>query len=54
MEKLSHFTDAGKIKMVDISDKNVTIRRAVASGRVVLSAATIEILRTQTIPRATR
>lgn len=51
MEKLSHFTDAGKIKMVDVSDKNVTIRRAVASGRVVLSAATIEILRTQANPK---
>ena len=34
MKKLSHFDESGKIKMVDVSDKTVTSRRAVASGKV--------------------
>ena len=37
--------------MVDVSDKPETSRVAVASGRVLLSAETIEKLRTQTNPK---
>jgi cyclic pyranopterin phosphate synthase len=51
MSELSHFDDAGNIKMVDVSDKPETARVAVASGKVLLSAATIEILRTKTNPK---
>ena len=32
MSELSHFDDAGKIKMVDVSSKETTTRRAVASA----------------------
>ena len=45
MKKLSHFDERGKIKMVDVSGKDATARRAVASGKVLLSKETIEILR---------
>lgn len=47
MNDLSHFDEAGKIRMVDVSKKDSTIRRAVASGRVLLSPDTLETLRTQ-------
>lgn len=51
MKKLSHFDEQGKIKMVDVSDKTVTKRRAVASGKVLMSAETIETLQNQTNPK---
>ncbi len=51
MNKLSHFDDSGKIKMVDVSDKNTTTRRAVASGKVLLSPKTLKILNDQANPK---
>src|SRR5262245_6427428 len=51
MKDLSHFDDAGKIRMVDVSDKAVTTRRAVASGKVLLSTETIEMLRVRSTPK---
>ncbi|MFZ1701850.1 MAG: cyclic pyranopterin monophosphate synthase MoaC [Pyrinomonadaceae bacterium] len=47
MSDLSHFDEAGKIKMVDVSAKGVTARRAVASGRVLLSSETLKTLQTR-------
>ena len=37
--------------MVDVSGKETSARRAVASGRVLLSSATLEALRTQKTPK---
>lgn len=37
--------------MVDVSEKAVTARRAVASGRVLLSPETLETLRTHSTPK---
>jgi cyclic pyranopterin phosphate synthase len=51
MSKLSHFDDKGKIKMVDVSSKEFSTRRAAASCRVLLSPATLDILRTDTNPK---
>jgi len=51
MNDLSHFDDAGKIKMVDVSGKEESSRQATASGMVLLSPETLETLRTQTIPK---
>ena len=51
MNKLSHFDETGKIKMVDVSEKEITTRRAVASGKVLLSKETIEILRSNENPK---
>ena len=51
MNELSHFDETGKIKMVDVSDKAETARIATASGKVLLSAETIESLRSQTNPK---
>lgn len=51
MSELSHFDDSGKVKMVDVSGKDVTTRRAVASGKVLLSAETLAALKTHSTPK---
>jgi cyclic pyranopterin monophosphate synthase len=51
MNKLSHFDEQGKIKMVDVSEKTVTSRRATASAKVLLNAETLETLKDQTNPK---
>lgn len=51
MSKLSHYDETGKVNMVDVSDKAVSTRRAVASGKVLLSAETLLVLKSQTNPK---
>ena len=51
MEKLSHFDKQGKIKMVDVSEKAETSRRAVASGKVLLNEETLKILKSNENPK---
>lgn len=51
MEKLSHLDESGNIKMVDVSEKNVTKRTAAASGKVLMNAKTIAILKNQSNPK---
>ena len=51
MSKLSHFDEHGKVKMVDVSGKAVTDRRAVASGKVLLSVETIQKLKSGDNPK---
>jgi len=43
--KLTHLDDAGNAHMVDVSGKQVTIRTAVASGRVSMMPATLQLIR---------
>ncbi len=51
MNKLSHFDEQGKIKMVDVSGKETTLRCAIASGKVLLSKETIQILQSNENPK---
>ena len=51
MNELSHFDKGGKVKMVDVSGKDVTARRAVASGKVLLSETTLKTLKTLKTPK---
>ncbi len=51
MKKLSHFDERGKIKMVDVSEKTETARRAVASAKVLLNEETIKILKSSENPK---
>src|SRR5688572_2287685 len=51
MSDLSHYDETGQVKMVDVSNKDETVRRAVASGKVLLSAQTLTHLREQTNPK---
>jgi cyclic pyranopterin phosphate synthase len=51
MTELSHYDETGKVRMVDVSQKETTTRRAVASCRVLLSAETVAVLRSQKNPK---
>ncbi|HXH70949.1 MAG TPA: cyclic pyranopterin monophosphate synthase MoaC [Pyrinomonadaceae bacterium] len=51
MDKLSHFDKQGKIKMVDVSEKNASARRAVASAKVFLNKETLKVLQNQSNPK---
>jgi molybdenum cofactor biosynthesis protein MoaC len=51
MQKLSHINESGQATMVDVSDKNITQRRAVASAKVLMAKATIEIIRQEKNPK---
>ena len=51
MSDLSHYDEAGKIRMVDVSDKVSSVRRAVASGKVMLSAETLQALKVNKTPK---
>jgi cyclic pyranopterin phosphate synthase len=42
--KLSHIDDAGRARMVDVTDKDVTDRVAEARGRVVMQPETLALL----------
>ena len=44
-DKLTHIDARGEARMVDVSDKPPTERIAVAEGSVVMSAATLDIIR---------
>jgi cyclic pyranopterin monophosphate synthase len=50
MSDLTHYDEKG-VRMVDVSAKGVTTRRAVASGRVSLSPETIAVLRSNENPK---
>ena len=51
MSELSHYDEGGRARMVDISDKAVSARRAVASGKVILSPDTVAKLREHKNPK---
>ncbi len=42
MSTLSHLDSQGRVKMVDVSDKRITCREAVASGEIHLNAVVID------------
>jgi cyclic pyranopterin monophosphate synthase len=45
MTSLNHFDESGKAHMVNVGDKAETLRIAVASGTIVMQAATFELIR---------
>ena len=45
---LTHFDGEGRAVMVDVGDKNVTARRAVASGQVTMRAETLALVTDKT------
>ena len=51
MSELTHLDEHGHAKMVDTSEKTVTTRRAIASARVLMSAATVNAIRDHTTPK---
>ena len=49
--RLSHLDEAGRARMVDVSQKDVTARSARASGRVLLSPDAVAALRAGEVPK---
>lgn len=49
--ELTHINDQGRAKMVDVTEKAVTFRTALAEGRVRASAETLELIRTGGAPK---
>ena len=50
-KRLSHYDRAGRVRMVDVGDKPVTRRRAVARARVTMPAAVAERIAAGTLPK---
>jgi cyclic pyranopterin phosphate synthase len=48
---LTHIDADGNAHMVDVSDRAVTARTATATGKVLLSAQVVEMLRDNTVPK---
>lgn len=51
MAELTHVDEAGAARMVDVSGKTVTVRRAVAAGRVVTTPEVVDLLRRDALPK---
>ena len=49
--RLTHVDESGRARMVDVSGKDATIREAVASGRVLVSAEVVALLRGDGVPK---
>ncbi len=45
MNQLSHFDGRGASRMVDVGQKDVTVRKATASGRVRMEESTLRLIR---------
>lgn len=50
-ERFTHVDEHGAARMVDVSGKEVTVRTARASGRVVVSPRVVELLRGEGVPK---
>jgi cyclic pyranopterin phosphate synthase len=49
--RLTHVDESGAARMVDVSEKDVTARTASASGRVLVSAEVVALLRGEGVPK---
>ena len=48
---LTHVDDTGRMRMVDVSDKAITLREAVARGRITMSADALRAVREATLKK---
>jgi molybdenum cofactor biosynthesis enzyme len=49
-KRLSHLDDAGRARMVDVGDKPVTAREAVAEGFIAMSPETLRAIAEERVP----
>jgi cyclic pyranopterin monophosphate synthase len=49
--QLTHVDEAGRLRMVDVSDKAVTVREAVARGRITMSTEALRAVREATLKK---
>ena len=45
MADFTHFNEQGRAKMVDVGEKSVTVRTAVAAGRVLVNRQTFDLIK---------
>ena len=50
-DSLTQLFSASKYKMVDVSDKAVTHRKALAAGEIILGSTVIEMINNKTMPK---
>ena len=50
-DRLTHVDESGAARMVDVSGKEVSDRRAVATGRVLVSPQVVALLRGEGVPK---
>ena len=51
MGELTHLDESGAARMVDVTGKDVTARTATATGRVLVSAEVVALLRGEGVPK---
>ena len=51
MEELTHINEQGRTRMVDVTEKSVTFRTALAEGRVRMAPETVTLIRTGEAPK---
>ncbi|MFC6086449.1 cyclic pyranopterin monophosphate synthase MoaC [Sphaerisporangium aureirubrum] len=51
MSELTHLDESGAARMVDVSGKDVSVRTALATGRVLLSPEAVAVLRAGDVPK---
>lgn len=51
MSELNHFDADGNAVMVDVSNKNITVRTAVAKGKILVNAEVMEGVLSQTVKK---
>ena len=51
MAKLTHIDEQGSVKMVDVTDKDVTDREAIASGKIEMQPETLQLITGGNIPK---
>ncbi|SVC92521.1 uncharacterized protein METZ01_LOCUS345375, partial [marine metagenome] len=51
MNKFSHLDTDGNVKMVDVTEKTPSIRRARAEGIIMLQADTINLIQNEAMPK---
>ncbi len=49
--RLTHVDESGAARMVDVSEKDATLREAVATGRVLVSPEVVALLRGEGVPK---
>jgi cyclic pyranopterin phosphate synthase len=50
-DRLTHLDDEGRANMVDVSGKDVTSRRALAEGHIVMATSTLEAIKNGRTPK---
>lgn len=53
MHELTHFNRDGRVRMVNVTDKTATRRRAVATGRIYMAPETLAHIKNGTIKKVT-